>query len=185
MTIQQLCLVLDAFWLVCAGLGVIDRRARPLASVLVVMWLCQKFLLTAHHGSSGELGSIALDAWAFVLLVVVTPRDRPIWALIPIFLFAPSFSVQAAYWLFAASGVRFDWPLFWSSAFIFTVQMASVASPGGKRLGRLALRHLRSVRSVHRSHRGRDLSDRAYAPQPVGRSVVRQSARMTSSRAWW
>ncbi len=160
-------LALDLMWLSLAAIGMFGRQARPYVLTLFVMWMIQEVAQASGVGMAVELIMIAADLIACAVLYLIWRRNREAWGAVAVLMFAPSLFVQACYWLAASLGHRFDWPFFWASAFIFTVQMVSLASPGGLRLGSAVVRRLCSWRPFHGWRFRRRHPNRAFAAHPA------------------
>lgn len=160
-------LALDLMWLSLAAIGMFGRQARPYVSTLFVMWMVQEVAQASGVGMAVELVMIAADLIACAVLYLIWRRRKDAWGAVAVLMFAPSLFMQALYWLAVIHGLRFDWPFFWGSAFIFTVQMVSLASPGGLRLGSAVVRRLRSWRTVHGGRFRRRHPNRAFAAHPA------------------
>lgn len=159
-------LALDLFWLCIAVVGVVERQGRYFVLVLVTMWLAQRFM-QANMGAAGEVGMIIADTVALTVLTIRVRKAFAAWAIVPVLLFAPSLAMQSLYWLAVIHGVDLAWPFFWGSAFIFTAQMVSAASPGGRRLGTAIVRYRRARRALRSRNFSRDHLDFAYAAKPL------------------
>ena len=158
-------LTIDLFWLSLTAVGLADRQARSYVVVLFAMWMTQEAAQVQAVGITSELIMIAADLIACTLLYAVWRRDRSWLGAVAIMMFAPSMLVQSLYWLFSICGIRMEWPLFWSATFIFTVQMAVLATPGWCYIGADVVRLLRSWSTLRSRDNGSRHVDRALAAQ--------------------
>lgn len=118
--------------IVCLLIGMSDRRARPMAVLLALVWLETILIDTLAASVVAVALKVPVDLSAGILALGVVRKEC--WSLMVPALFSVILLCHAAFWLCGLNGVSIWEPYAYALTGLFLLQTASVAWPGGGHL---------------------------------------------------